>query len=125
MVHPAVVLAFFLGGVLFVAIEYLYTRLLPAKPASEGSPVSLGLYIGILVDLVIDGVVIGVGSTLNLKTGLLLALGHGDQHRTAGFCDHCDRQTAGHAKETPAAFWRIYFLVCIAGGAILGLWVAP
>ncbi|HRX05232.1 MAG TPA: ZIP family zinc transporter, partial [Anaerolineae bacterium] len=36
---------------------------------------SFGLYIGVLADLLIDGVVIGIGSTLTLRTGLLLALG--------------------------------------------------
>ena len=64
------VLAFFIGGALFVLLEYISARMLQAK----GSSLSLGLYIGILVDLIIDGIVIGIGSTLTLATGLVLAL---------------------------------------------------
>jgi zinc transporter, ZIP family len=69
------VLAFFIGGVLYITIEYLSARSLAPRPADAGSPASVGLYSGILVDLVIDGVVIGIGSTLTLATGLLPALG--------------------------------------------------
>jgi ZIP family zinc transporter len=73
--YVGVVIAFFVGGALFVTIEYLSARRQPDSPGAGGSPVSTGLYIGILVDLVVDGVVIGIGSTLTLSTGLLLALG--------------------------------------------------
>ena len=66
-----VVLAFFCGGTLFVTLEYVSARMM----AASGSSASFGLYIGILVDLVIDGIVIGIGSTLTLATGLVLALG--------------------------------------------------
>ena len=46
-----------------------------AEPQPEANVTSLGLYFGILMDLVIDGVVIGIGSTVTLATGLLLAVG--------------------------------------------------
>ncbi len=70
-----VVLGFFVGGALFVTLEYNSARTVAASPAATGGSGSLGLYIGILVDLVIDGAVIGIGSSLTLETGLLLALG--------------------------------------------------
>jgi len=70
-----VVLAFFIGGVLYVVMEYLSTHLLSARAAGEGTPMSVGLYIGVLVDLLIDGAVVGIGSTMTLTAGLLLALG--------------------------------------------------
>ena len=38
-----VVLAFFIGGVLYVTLEYLSTRLLASAPASEDGATSLGL----------------------------------------------------------------------------------
>ena len=71
-----VVIAFFLGGAIFVLFEYFSTPKQSASdPAATASPGSWGLYLGILLDLFIDGVLIGVGSTLTLKTGLLLAIG--------------------------------------------------
>src|SRR5262245_21437390 len=60
-------LAFFTGGALFVVFDYVSAQRMAARPASEGSNVtSLGLYVGVLVDLVIDGMVIGIGATLTL-----------------------------------------------------------
>ncbi len=53
---------FFVGGALFVTLEYNSARTVAASPAATGGSGSLGLYIGILVDLVIDGAVIGIGS---------------------------------------------------------------
>lgn len=70
-----VVLGFFAGGAIFVAIDYFSAVRAAQHPAPNSGAASMGLYIGILVDLVIDGVVIGIGSTLTLATGLLLALG--------------------------------------------------
>jgi ZIP family zinc transporter len=70
-----VVIAFFLGGAIFVLFEYFSTpKQSSTDPAVAVPPGSWGLYIGILLDLFIDGVLIGVGSTLTLKTGVLLAI---------------------------------------------------
>jgi ZIP family zinc transporter len=70
-----IVLAFFVGGVLYVMLEYLSTHLFSAGVADDGTPMSVGLYIGVMVDMLIDGAVIGIGSTMTLTAGLLLALG--------------------------------------------------
>jgi zinc transporter, ZIP family len=76
-------LAFFTGGALYVLLES-YTKRAQAQraaagstsgPTAAGGEVSLGLFAGILVDLFIDGVIVGIGSTLNLLTGLIMALG--------------------------------------------------
>ena len=64
-------LAFFLGGTVFITFEYVSARRLAATPAGETNVASLGLYVGILVDLAIDGMVIGIASTLTLGAGLL------------------------------------------------------
>jgi ZIP family zinc transporter len=88
-----VALAFFVGGAFFVGFEY-YTSLraaaqgveapgiipheeaMPAdKTAVVAEPLSLALYVGILVDLLIDGMVIGISSTLTPAAGLAVALG--------------------------------------------------
>lgn len=68
------VLAFFVGGVLYVLLEHVSKRA-QASGAGGGGAVSTGLYVGIVVDLFIDGVVIGVGATLTLLTGLVMAIG--------------------------------------------------
>ncbi len=73
------VLAFFAGGVLYVLLEH-YTRQAQAirsagEGATSGDKISLGLFASILVDRFVDGVVIGIGSTLNLLTRLALAPG--------------------------------------------------
>jgi zinc transporter, ZIP family len=72
-------LAFFAGGVLYVLLEHYTKRAQAEQPvgggAIGGGKISLGLFAGILVDLFVDGVVIGIGSTLNLLTGLVMALG--------------------------------------------------
>jgi len=52
-----------------------YTKRTEAERAAEGDEISLGLFAGILVDLFVDGVVIGIGSTLDLLTGLVMTLG--------------------------------------------------
>lgn len=71
----AVTLAFFVGGALFVVFEYYSARRLAAQPHEEVGVTSIGMYAGILIDLVIDGVLIGLASTLTLNTGVPLALG--------------------------------------------------
>jgi ZIP family zinc transporter len=76
------VLAFFAGGVLYVLLEH-FTKQAQAERmadaeaagAAGSNRISLGLFAGILVDLFVDGVVIGIGSTLDLLTGLIMALG--------------------------------------------------
>jgi zinc transporter, ZIP family len=113
-----VVLAFFLGGALFVVIEYFAAQRQadPAVTQTSGSP---GFYIGILADLLIDGMVIGVGSTLTLKTGLLLALGMAISTAPLAFVTIATAKQQGMLKEQRQ---RLAYLLfgCVLGGAILG-----
>lgn len=117
---PFVVLAFFIGGALFVWIEY-YAAQLQAKgdPAAERLPGSFGFYFGVLLDLVVDGVVIGVGSTLTLATGLLLALGMAISTVPLAFVTIATAKRQGMAKERRRLLAYSFF-GCIMGGAILG-----
>lgn len=114
----AVVAAFFVGGTLFVVIEYLTSQRqsgLVAGPATGFS----GLYIGILADLLVDGVVIGVGSTLALKTGLLLALGMAISTAPLAFVTIATARQQGMPKALRQRLATLFF-ACVLGGAILG-----
>jgi ZIP family zinc transporter len=114
-----VVLAFFVGGAIFVFFEYYSAKRMAAKPAGETSGTSLGLYFGILIDLVIDGVVIGVGSTVTLATGLLLAVGLAVSTAPLAFVTIATAKRQGISKENRRTL-SILFFVCVVAGALLG-----
>ena len=82
-------------------------------------PASMGLYVGILVDLVIDGMVIGVGSTLTPSTGLLLALGLAVSTMPLAFVTIATAKRQGMPKEQRRLL-SLLFIVCMIGGAIVG-----
>lgn len=112
-----IVLAFFLGGVLFVAVELLAQRLLPVNGTGAGA--SPGFYIGILVDLLVDGVVIGVGASLTLMTGVLLALGMAISTAPLAFVATATAKRQGIAKPQRQRLAYL-FAVAIVGGAAVG-----
>lgn len=51
--------------------EYFSTKKLTGTPQMGANVESVALFAGILVNMVIDGVMIGIGSTLTVATGLL------------------------------------------------------
>lgn len=112
-----VVLAFFVGGALFVSVEQLAARFITAPRGEEQA--SFGLYIGILLDLLIDGVVIGVGSSLTLGTGVLLALAMAVSTMPLAFVTTATAKQQGISpgRRRLLAF---LFIVMIVGGAMLG-----
>lgn len=116
------VLMFFLGGSLYVWIEYRSAQKQASKSETDLSQNPLGLYIGILVDLVIDGVVIGVGSTLSLATGLLLALGMAISTVPLAFVTITTAKRQGMPKDSRRLL-SLSFIVCILVGAIVGFGV--
>jgi ZIP family zinc transporter len=116
---PLVVLGFFLGGALFVLMEYLSSRLVLSSNLENQAENSMGLLIGILVDLLIDGIVIGVGSTLTLLTGLKLALGLSISTIPLAFLTIATAKRMGMPRKTRNTL-AILFWVCIIGGAMLG-----
>jgi ZIP family zinc transporter len=71
-----VMVSFFSGGSLFLVFEQLAENSIKARDTGE-APQSIGLYLGILLDLVVDGAAIGIGATVDFATGLLLAIGVG------------------------------------------------
>lgn len=117
-----VVLGFFVGGATYVTLEYLSARRAAAKSLTdvvENKPASMGLYVGILADLVIDGMVIGVGSTLTLGTGLLLAFSLAISTMPLAFVTIATAKRQGMPDEQRRLLsW--LFIVCMVGGTILG-----
>ncbi len=113
-----VVLAFFIGGVLYILIEQVSARLLAARAAGDEHSVSLGLYIGILIDLLIDGVVIGVGSTLTLTAGLLLALGLAVSTAPLTFVTAATAKRQGVSKSHRRLLGLLCFLAVLTGAMV-------
>lgn len=114
-----VILAFFIGGALFVFFEYFSVQNQAAKDPEGKRPSSLGLYFAVLLDLVIDGMVIGIGATLTLQTGLLLALGMASSTAPLAFVTIATAKQQGMAPEKRRLLG-ILFFVCMIGGAVLG-----
>jgi ZIP family zinc transporter len=115
----SIVSGFFIGGALYVTLEYFSARRNATRPAGEGGSVSLGLYIGILVDLVIDGVLIGIGSSLTLSTGLLVAVALAVSTAPLAFVTTATAKRQGIPKEKRRLLSYL-FAMCIIGGALLG-----
>ncbi|MCC6628576.1 MAG: hypothetical protein IT340_14390 [Chloroflexi bacterium] len=116
-----VMLAIFAGGALFVLVDYLVTRRQPAGPTGSQAP-SAGLFIGVLVDLAIDGILIGVGSTVALSTGLLLALGMAVSSAPLAFVSIATARSQGLPPVTRRQY-SILFGAAVLVGAALGFLV--
>jgi ZIP family zinc transporter len=70
----AILIGFFIGGAAFVVMDFLIARREAAQRDSELASVSTSLFIGVLVDMLIDGIVIGLASTMTIVVGLALAV---------------------------------------------------
>ena len=121
--YALTVLAFFVGGVLYVLLEH-YTKQAQAKHAvnastTDQSEISPGLFIGILVDLFVDGVVIGIGSTLNLLTGLVMALGMALSTAPLALVTIATAKRQGMLAKHRRLLGRMFIVVLMAG-ALLG-----
>lgn len=112
--------AFFLGGTTFVLIDTISARRAAARPpAADGRLPALGLYIGVLVDLFIDGVVIGVSASITLASGLLLALGISISTLPLAFVTTSLARSEGLPARQRRWLGPLYF-ACLLGGALLG-----
>ena len=115
-----VALMFFIGGAIYVTFEYYSAQKMAARALESGSNVtSLGLYVGILVDLIIDGVVIGIGATLTVMTGLILALGMAISTLPLAFVTTSTAKRQGVSPEKRRLLSIAYFL-CVLVGAMVG-----
>lgn len=115
-----VALMFFIGGAIYVTFEYYSAQKMAARALESGSNVtSLGLYVGILVDLIIDGVVIGIGATLTVMTGLILALGMAISTLPLAFVTTSTAKRQGVSPDKRRLLSIAYFL-CVLVGAMVG-----
>lgn len=114
-----VALAFFLGGAVFVVFEYYSAQRAAAASPAGSETLSFGLFLGILVDMFIDGIIIGVGATLTLKTGVLLALGIVISTLPLAFLTTTTAKKQGVSSERRRLL-SILYVLAILTGAILG-----
>jgi len=124
--YTLTVFAFFVGGVFYVLLEYYTKRAQAKRSAGEGATggeeISLGLFAGILVDLFVDGVVIGIGSTLSLLTGLVMALGMALSTAPLAFVTIATAKRQGMLAEHRRLLgWM--FVASLMAGALLGFLV--
>jgi len=109
--------------VLYVLLQHFTKRAQAERPVGEGAAgggkISLGLFAGILVDLFVDGVVIGIGATLDLLTGLVMALGLALSTAPLTFVTIATAKRQGMlAKHRRLLGWM--FVASLMAGALLG-----
>jgi ZIP family zinc transporter len=113
-----VLLAFFAGGALFVLVDYLVSQRQPAASRAAPQSRSASLFVGVLVDLAIDGVVIGVGSTLSLGAGLALALGMAVSTAPLAFVSIATARSQGIPPASRRQYAMGFGFVVLAGAAL-------
>lgn len=116
-----IVVAFFIGGASFVVLDYVSSRNKGTEPV-EIATVSTVLYVGIIVDMLIDGVVIGLGSSLTLGTGLMLALSIAISTAPLALVTIAMAKQSGQTVRFRRSLMAI-FIAAIMGGALLGFLV--
>lgn len=115
------IVGFFIGGACFVIMDFVAARRQAARPA-EIAAVSTALYVGIIVDMAIDGIVIGLGSSLTLSTGIMLALSIAISTAPLALVTIAMAKQSGETLR----FRRILsliFIIALMGGALLGFLV--
>jgi ZIP family zinc transporter len=64
----------FVGGTVFVIMDFILMKRQQAQAEIDAQVTPLTLYVGVLIDMFIDGILIGIGSALTLAAGLALTL---------------------------------------------------
>lgn len=112
--------AFFVGGALFVTFEYFSAVRLAAQAAARAAPAtSWGLYVGMLIEVVIDSVLIGIAATLSIAMGLLIALVMGVKNIPLTFVTIATAKRRGMARDQRRLL-AVLFGVAVLAGAVLG-----
>ncbi len=111
--------AFFSGGVLFVGMDTITASRQSSQPSAESESNSLGLYLGVLTDMAIDGVAIGLGSALTLGAGLIVAAGLAVNNMPLAFLTIATAKRQGMPPKR-RRWLSIAFIGSILAGAMLG-----
>lgn len=119
----AIVGAFVLGGVFYVAVDWSIQRLNDRFGGGEaGDAGQWVIFFGVSVDLFSDGIMIGTGSTVAVGLGLLLALGQVPSDVPEGFAAIANFRRGGVARRRRLLLAGA-FAVPIFMGATLGYWL--
>lgn len=116
-----VVVGFFIGGASFVVLDYAASQRQGAQ-AVEIAAVSTALYVGIIVDMVIDGIVIGLGSSLTISKGLVLALSVAISTAPLALVTIAMAKQSGQTVRFRRSLMAV-FIAALMGGALLGFLV--
>src|SRR5690625_3112072 len=111
--------AFAVGGGLFLGVDALSGYLRARASASSAGGGWLGIYFGVALDLFSDGVMIGTGSVINPGLGLLLAAGQAPADLPEGFAAQAALRRAG-VRPSRRVLAGAGFVVPILLGAALG-----
>ncbi len=111
--------AFFMGGVLFVVMDAITASRQSSQPSAVSESNSLGLYLGVLTDMAIDGVAIGIGSALTLGSGLIVAAGLAINNMPLAFLTIATARRQGMSLKRRRLL-SIAFIGIILAGAMLG-----
>lgn len=112
-------LAFFAGGAAYVLMEYYFARKAHGQAVDEIAAVSMGLYVTVVADLIIDGAVIGIGAALTVTTGLLLAAGMAISTLPLAFVTITTAREEGMSRKNRNLLSYLFF-VSVLGSALLG-----
>ncbi len=69
-----VILAFVLGGIFFITLDNLI-NFVQGRMGVDESTAAWAIFFGVAIDSLIDGIMIGTGSLINIQLGLFVALG--------------------------------------------------
>jgi zinc transporter, ZIP family len=117
-----IVLAFAAGGGFFVLIDYSIDLMQNLAGKAEVSAASLAIFIGVAVDLLSDGVMVGTGSTITFGLGLLLALAQVPANVPAGFATIAAFERNGVSSRMRLLL-TVLLSVSVVIGATLGYWL--
>ena len=119
-------LAFGAGAVAFIVFDFVAAwypgrngaeiekdGALPGTPVRPAAPLSL--FAGVLGDMLIDGMVIGIGATAGLATGLRLALGLGLAQLPLAFVSTTAARRQGLSRRYRRVLLLLYFLSNVLG----------
>ncbi|MFN8377287.1 MAG: hypothetical protein U0452_01335 [Anaerolineae bacterium] len=113
-----IIAGFFVGGAAFVILDFVTSKR-EAANKSDTDAVPSSLYLGILVDMLIDGVVIGLASTMTLTAGLILALSIAISTAPLALVTISLAREVGESRRFRQVLFALFF-ACIVGGALFG-----